>query len=173
MREKYHECRYQTKAIHSKVLKQLLDLRNSIRSIFKDKYIILCLPGDNSPPARFHGLPKIYKANIPFRLIVSACGTSTYRLAKFITKILQWYCGNNFPFVKDGKGLPKSPKEQGVAPDKTLTEHINHTGMEDFLEHTCFIPKDKVISLLELVLNSHIPTHWWKRYVGDIISIVK
>ena len=26
--------------------------------------------------------------------------------------------------------------------------------MENFLEHTCFIPKDKVISLLELVLNN-------------------
>ena len=88
--------------------------------------------------------------------------------------------------------------------------------MENFLEHTCFIPKDKLISLLELVLNNRffsfqekvywhlqgaavgspvsavitninmehfeemvlgpqcpIPTPWWKRYVDDVIIIVK
>ena len=88
--------------------------------------------------------------------------------------------------------------------------------MENLLEHTCFLPKDKNISLLELVLNNcdfslqenfykqlqgaavgfplpsvisniymenfeeivlgplkHIPTPWWKRYLDDIISIVK
>ena len=35
-------------------------------------------------------------------------------------KILHWYCGNNFAFIKDSKGLAKSMKEQKVTPDETL-----------------------------------------------------
>ena len=38
--------------------------------------------------------------------------------------------------------------------NRKFTEHINQEGMENFLEHTCFIPKYKLISLLELVLNN-------------------
>ena len=37
--------------------------------------------------------PKIHKANCPMCPIVSACGTATYQLAKFLTKILQRYTG--------------------------------------------------------------------------------
>ena len=49
-----------TRPIHSKELKQLLDLRNSIEQKFKDQYIKLHPPGDNSHPARFYGLPKFH-----------------------------------------------------------------------------------------------------------------
>ena len=59
----------------------------------------------SSPPARFYGLPKIHKANCPIRPIVSACGTSTYNLAKYLTKILKVYVGHTSSFVKDSKDL--------------------------------------------------------------------
>ena len=55
--------------------------------------------------ARFYGLPKIHKANCPMRPIVSACGTSTYNLAKYLTKILKVYIGHSSSFVKDSKDL--------------------------------------------------------------------
>ena len=62
--EVYHECRDKTKPIHSKVFKQLLDIKkNSMGPKFKDQYIKLCSPGDNSPTARFYSLPKCHKAN--------------------------------------------------------------------------------------------------------------
>ena len=61
-------------------------------------------------------LSKIHWENIPFIAVVSACGTSTYKLARFLTNILQLYCGNNFSYVKDSKGLTKFLKEQKVAP---------------------------------------------------------
>ena len=51
---------------------------------------------------------------------ISACGISTYKLALFLTKILQQYCGNNFSLVKDIKGLDASLKKQKVAPDETV-----------------------------------------------------
>ena len=52
--------------------------------------------------------------------MVSAHGTSLHKLARFLTKILQQYCGNDFSFVKDRKGLAESLKEQNVASDEAL-----------------------------------------------------
>ena len=47
---------------------------------------------------------------------------------------------------------------------RKFTEHINQIGIEHFLENTCFMPKDKVISLLELVLNSLVFSFHGKSY---------
>ena len=114
-----------------------------------------------------------------FRPITSACGTSTYKLSKFLTRILQRYKGKNFCFVKDSKGLADSLKGKSLNPDETLvsfegnalftnisvpvaldvinrklTVHISHEGLQDFLEHSHSIPKDKIIPLLEPILNN-------------------
>ena len=48
---------------------------------------------------------KIIKLIALHRSIVSACGTATYQLAKFLTKILQKYTGITHSFVKDSKGF--------------------------------------------------------------------
>ena len=120
-----------------------------------------------------------HKANIPLRIIVSIYDISIYKLANFLTRILQLYCGNNFQFIKDSKGLAESLKEEMVDPDKLfvsfvasvlfpsilvpvalevrnrrLPKHINENEGEQILENTCYIPKDTVIYLLELVLNN-------------------
>ena len=64
------------------------------------------LPTGNSKPlARFYGLPKIHKANCSVHPIVSACGMSTYNLARYQTKILKMYIGHTSVFVKDSKDL--------------------------------------------------------------------
>ena len=42
---------------------------------------------------------------LPMRPIVSACGTSTYNLAKYLTRILKVYVGHTSSFVKDSKDL--------------------------------------------------------------------
>ena len=106
----------------------------------------------------------MHKTKIHFRHIVSACGTSTCRLATYLNKILQHYCGNNFSFVKDSKSLAESLKEWKVALDEGLVsfndsvlftsiqvpvadiikrkfmEHSNEKGTEDFLEKNLFHP---------------------------------
>ena len=46
----YQKCRNKPKSIHSKEVKQLLDLKISIGPAFKDEYIKLDLPSDNSSP---------------------------------------------------------------------------------------------------------------------------
>ena len=79
------------------------------------------LPTGNSPPApRFYGLPKIHKANCPMLSIVSACGTATYQLAKFLTKILQKYTGITHSFVKDSKGFSQYLRSVHMEQDEEL-----------------------------------------------------
>ena len=59
--EVYCESRDQTTSINSKVVQQLLDLKNSIEPKFKDQYNKLYPLGDNSYPSIFYCLPKIQK----------------------------------------------------------------------------------------------------------------
>ena len=66
----------------------------------------------SSPPTRFYGLSKIHKANCPMHPIISACRTSTYNLAKYLTKILKVYVGHTSFFVKDSKDKFQSIKLQ-------------------------------------------------------------
>ena len=50
--------------------------------------------------------------------IVSACGTATYYTAKFITKILQNYCGKTSSFVKDSTDFIKKMKHLSINPEE-------------------------------------------------------
>ena len=52
--------------------------------------------------------------------IVSACSTAAYNTAKFITKILQNYCGKTSTFVKDSTGFIKKNKHLSINPEETL-----------------------------------------------------
>ena len=94
-----------------------------------------------------------------------------------------------FSFLKDSKGLAESLKKKNINPDKTivsfdasalftsipvqvalevkkrkLTIHVSQQGPQTFLEHSHNIPKDKIISLLELVLNKCLFTSQHKFY---------
>ena len=53
-----------------------------------------------SNPARLYGLSKLYKQNIPLHPIVSAIGSYTYNLPKFLTDILKPIASNKYT-VKD------------------------------------------------------------------------
>ena len=104
----YQPCRDLTGQIHRQVQATLCKLKGKHgkdHQWVQLQYKQLLRTGNSSPPARFYGLPKIHKANCPMRPIVSACGTSTYNLAKYLTKILKVYIGHSSSFVKDSKDL--------------------------------------------------------------------
>ena len=104
----YQPCRDLTGQIHRQVQATLRKLKGKYgkeHQWVQLHYNQLLPTGNSSPPARFYGLPKIHKANCPMRPIVSACGTSTYNLAKYLTKILKVYIGHSSSFVKDSKDL--------------------------------------------------------------------
>ena len=105
--------------------KYLSNFKRSKNSVGHKKHttnFILQLTG--APSTIFYSSPKIYEANIPFRIIVSHVALP-HRLTIFLTKILQQYCSNkkycsnNLSFVRDSKGLAESLKEQKLAPDET------------------------------------------------------
>ena len=85
--------------IHKELIKILQDYKNN-NFTSETEYTQLRPHGSNSLAARFYGFPKIHKNNMPMHPIVSAYGTATYNTAKFITKILQNYCGKTLSFVK-------------------------------------------------------------------------
>ena len=76
--------------------------------------------GNSSPAPRFYGLPKIHKANCPMCPIVSACGTATYQLTKFLTKILQRYTGITPSFVKDSKSFSDHLRSVNISEEEEL-----------------------------------------------------
>ena len=54
-----------------------------------------------SKPPQIYGLPKVHKESIPLRPIVSAIGSSTYRLAKELARILTPLAGGTETQVKN------------------------------------------------------------------------
>ena len=83
-------------------------------------YNKLLLTGNSSPAPRFYDFPKIHKANCPMHPIVSACGTATYQLATFLTKILQRYTGITPSFVKDSKSFSDHLRSVNISEEEEL-----------------------------------------------------
>ena len=102
---------------HKELIKILQDYKNN-NFITETECTELRLHGSNFPAARCYGLPKIYKNNMPMHPTVSACGTATYNTAKFITKILQNYCGKTSSFVKDRTDFIKKIKYLSINPEE-------------------------------------------------------
>ena len=117
---------------------------------------------------------------------VSACGMSTYNLAKYLTKILKVYIGHTSSFVKDSKDLTDKPKSIKLQDNEELVSFdvsalftsipvnqaldiinqliINHqTDMEfkskvrqAWYEVADHLDREDVMSLLKIVLNNCI-----------------
>ena len=160
----------------------------------KKHYNKLLPTGNTSPVPRFYGLPKIHKANCPMRPIVSACGTATYQLAKFLTKILQKYTGITPSFVKDSKGFSQYLRSVNIKQDEELvsfdvsalftsipvptaldvinrlfTEHIEVPETRgkyncSFEANTVGLNKNEVMGLLKLVLENCVFSFQGKFY---------
>ena len=169
-----------TKKLHRDIQESLQKLNREHRTSrlydWSKLYYNKLLPTGNSSPApRFYGLPKIHKANCPMCPIVSACGTATYQLAKFLTKILQRYMDiNSKSFSEHLRLVHISEDEELVSfdisalftsiPVPTALDVINHLFCEhikdpeakhkygcSFKCNTIGLEKDEVMQLLKLV----------------------
>ena len=112
-----HLSRDTSPTIHKELVKILQDYKNN-SFISQTEYTQLRPHGSNSPAARFYSLPKIHKNNMPMCPIVSACGTATYNTAKFITEILQNYCGKTSSYIKDSTDFIKKIKHLSINPEE-------------------------------------------------------
>ena len=69
---------------------------------------------------RLYGLPKIHKANIPLRPIVSAVGSPTYDLAKYLSSLLQPHIGQTDSYIKDSTHFISKIKDLVLEEDDLL-----------------------------------------------------
>ena len=158
--------------IHKELIKILQDYKKN-NFISETEYTQLRPHGSNSPATRLYGLPKIHKNNMLMCPIVSACGTATYNTAKFITKILQNYCGKTSSFLKDSTDFIKKIKHLSINPEEeTLVlfdvsalfisipvpvalQVINSKNSTcTSFTNVCKIPPVKFIKLLEFTLTN-------------------
>ena len=143
--------------------------------IYETEYTPLRPHGSNSPAARFYGLPKFHKNNMPMCPIVSACGTGTYNTAKFITKILQNYCGKTSTFGKDSTDIIKKIKHLSTIPEEETLALFNVSSLFISIPvpvvlkvinsristctnftNLCKIPTEKFIKILEFTITNCI-----------------
>ena len=118
--------------------------------------------------------------------MVSPFGTATYKMAKFITKILQNYCGKTSYFVKDStdfiqkiKHLSLTPEEETVVsfdvialftnkPVPVALQVINSkNSICTSFTNVCKIPTEKFIKLLELTITNCI-FHFNKKFYKQL-----
>ncbi|XP_030764236.1 uncharacterized protein LOC115888610 [Sitophilus oryzae] len=78
------------------------------------------LINSEAQPPRLYGLPKIHKASVPLRPIVSAPGSPTYNLAKYLTTILQPKVGNTNSYVKDSTHFVQKLKDIKLEPSDIM-----------------------------------------------------
>ena len=116
---------------------------------------------------------------MPMCPIVSVCGTATYNAVKFITKILQNYCGKTSSFVKDSTDFIKKIKRLSINPEEETLVSFDVSALFtsipvpvalqviDFKISTCTnftnvcnISTVKFIKLLEFTLTNCIFSHW-------------
>ena len=82
---------------------------------------------------------------------MSACGTSAYKLSKFL-KNCQKYTGKDLSFVKDSKGLDESLKRKTTNPDEIIVSF-------DFSALFASIPVPVALE----VINRKITTHFKRK----------
>ncbi|XP_072037413.1 uncharacterized protein [Amphiura filiformis] len=69
----------------------------------------------------FYGLPKVHKANVPLRPIVSSIGAVTYDIAKFLAKILGPLVGKSEHHILNSKDFADKISDLSLEPDETIT----------------------------------------------------
>ncbi len=113
---------------------------------------------------RMYGLPKIHKPSVPLRPIVSAIGSPTYKLAKYLTPVLgklvgksECYIKNSVHFVERIRSLKLDPSNLLVSFD--VVSLFTNVPVDDTMQIVKDLLKDDVTSehivkLTEVCLKS-------------------
>ena len=130
------------------------------------------LHSTDSTPASFYGLPKIHKDNVPLRPIMSAIGSPTYELSKYLANILSPLQNNKYT-VKNSASFVEKIRTMSVDPDEILVSFDvvslftcipTHLAMEVVKERLDFdqsLPErtklsiQNIIALLQFVLDNN------------------
>ena len=85
-----------------------------------EETVIKKLSPSGSLPPRLYGLPKIHKANVPLRPIVSAIGSPTYHLAQHLTTLLNPLVGNTQHHIRNSTHFIETIDKIHVSPSDCL-----------------------------------------------------
>ena len=80
----------------------------------------LRVPQNGTRPPMFYGCVKMHKQGAPLRPIVSAVGSATYKLAKFVNKLLSPYLVEVESYVKNTSDFVEQLESLSVASDELL-----------------------------------------------------
>ena len=127
------------------------------------------LKPSNTKAPRFYGLPKIHKPDMPLRPIVSAIGSPTYSLAKFVTKIISPLTGQTVAHVLDFRNMILKERIDeseimvsfdvkslftNVPIDKTLEVIGNKLINDQSLEERSILSPEQITKLVEVCLKT-------------------
>ena len=107
-----------TASTERKVQKRLRKIKDKIPSLLYSN-----IYPTRSAPGQFYGTAKLYKLkdnrtveDLPLRPIISNIGTATYKLAKYLARILK-PLGQSQYTIKNSKSLIKTLKKQKIPPE--------------------------------------------------------
>ena len=123
-------------------LKELRDTEKVIEwKLWKQLY-----PTTETPP-RLYGLPKVHKANMPLRPIVSSVGSITYNCAKYLSSVLSPLVGKNGHAIQNSKHFAEVMKEKTIEDDEILISY-------DVTALFTSVPTDKALAYIKARLES-------------------
>ena len=96
--------------------------------------------------AKFYGLPKIHKANVPLRPIVSSIGNITHNVSKFLTQVLSPLMGKGPHFIKNSADFVKKIKDLEIPPGRSMISY-------DVTALFTSIPVDKALIVIKKKLK--------------------
>ena len=67
-----------------------------------------------------YGLPKVHKPGFPLRPIMSFFSSPSYKLSKYLSKLLSPLVGNSESFVKNSAEFSSFIRSQTISPDESL-----------------------------------------------------
>ena len=123
-------------------LKRLLDRK----AITKTTYDQLRVPVSGSRPPLFYGTVKIHKPDAPLRPIVSAVGSATYNMAKFISKHLNPYVRNSSSYLVNTRDFIQKLETTTIEDDENLVSF-------DVKSLFTSVPVDDAIDVINEVLK--------------------
>ena len=137
----------------NKYKNRLINLLKTIKAeggINNITYKRLYPTGVGSP--RYYGLPKIHKAGVPLRPIISTRGSATYETAKELAKILKSLVGRSPHHVQNNKDFLDSIKHIKIKPDECIMSY-------DVSALFTFIPIEPAINIIKKHLEEDKELH--------------
>jgi hypothetical protein len=139
--------------IYKKIRNPTTKIKNNINSLIKSSSIPLetqkyLINSDPIPP-KIYGLPKIHKEGVPLRPIVSAIGSPTHKIARYIARLIQPFVGQTETYVQDSRHFVNIIKNMKLSETDLLVSF-------DVISLFTRIPISEVFPLMEQILPSDL-----------------